>query len=145
MQLSSLRQACRSGTIEQVVTTPGWTVDTLHVHLDQQFQDLRRQLDERFTSQGIALAKVETASERRFESVNEFRALVMDQQRTFITRAEFDAQHKALEDKLDDLTARVDSTSGGSASTRRLVGWGLAGLAIFVTIIVFAANILTGR
>ncbi len=48
-----------------------------------------------------AMQKAETASEKRLDSVNEFRAVLTDQQATFITRAEYASAHASLEAKLD--------------------------------------------
>jgi hypothetical protein len=59
-----------------------------------------------------AVGKAEIASEKRFESVNEFRAQLTDQAATFLSRAEYEGNHKALADKfetqLSNVTGRVD-------------------------------------
>ena len=44
--------------------------------------------------------KAEEASNKRFDSVNEFRGQLSDQTATFISRAEYSVQHKALDEKL---------------------------------------------
>lgn len=54
-----------------------------------------------------AVIKAETASEKRFEGVNEFRAALSDQGRLMMPRAEAEQAFKAINDKLDLLTARV--------------------------------------
>jgi hypothetical protein len=51
-----------------------------------------------------AVAKAEAASERRFESVNEFRATLADQATQLMPRAEAEARILALADKLSELT-----------------------------------------
>lgn len=62
-----------------------------------------------------AVAKAENANEKRFESQNEFRQTLTDQQATFVTKAEADArqqasilQIKALEDDMSKLVSRMD-------------------------------------
>lgn len=49
-----------------------------------------------------AVLKAEMASEKRFESVNEFRATLSDQQRDMATKSECDLRFKAVEDRLTE-------------------------------------------
>ena len=130
-----------SGETERDVS--GWTVDTLHVHIDTQFRDLVRHLDERFESQQAMVKTALDASDKRFESVNEFRAMVNDQQRQFVLRAEYATAHKSLEDKVDALQSRVENQAGVTKQTYRFIGFGFAALAIIVTFVSFLANYLT--
>jgi len=108
-----------SGETEKEVS--GWTVDTLHAHLEQQLTDLRKQLDERHTAQNSAVqaalssaekavGKAETAAERRFESVNEFRAQLSDQATRFVTRVEAETAHNAILDRLAEQAKVVNNT-----------------------------------
>ncbi len=55
-----------------------------------------------------AITKAEGATERRFEGVNEFRQTLADQATTLMPRAEYSAQHKALEDKVDASEKRIN-------------------------------------
>jgi hypothetical protein len=141
-----------SGETERDVS--GWTVDTLHVHIDTQFRDLVRHLDERFESQQAMVqaalvqqkeqvVTAQVAMEKRLDALNELRALVADQQRTFVSRPEYDAAHAALVEKVDALAARVDTAEGSSRQTYRLIGLGFVALTIVISIVVFAANYLT--
>lgn len=57
--------------------TTGWTTETLKEHVDARFEAMER-----------AVTTADTANEKRLDSVNEFRATLADQQKTFITRAE---------------------------------------------------------
>ena len=84
-----------------------------------------------------AVTKAETATERRFEGVNEFRATLSDQAATFISRVEFEA----ISERLRELAARLDRFEG--RSTGLSAGWGyligavgvLVGLvAVFMTL-----------
>jgi hypothetical protein len=108
-----------------------------------------------------AVAKAETASERRFEGVNEFRRTLSDQSATFLPRTEYDAAHTALVDRVNAnsermaalelrLTSRLDRGEGsdvGAAGQRTeqrlntgslvgIAGTVLALVAIAVTIII---------
>lgn len=49
-----------------------------------------------------AVLKAEMASEKRFESVNEFRATLSDQQRDMATKSEVDLRFRAVEDRLTE-------------------------------------------
>jgi len=108
-----------SGETEEHVS--GWTVDTLHAHVEQQITDLRKQLDERHTAQNSAVqaaltsaekavGKAETAAERRFESVNEFRAQLSDQATRFVTRVEAETAHNAILDRITEQAKVVANT-----------------------------------
>jgi crotonobetainyl-CoA:carnitine CoA-transferase CaiB-like acyl-CoA transferase len=69
-----------------------------------------------------AVEKAETANEKRFESVNEFRAQLTDQANTFLPRSEGEQRLAALSEKLD-LIQSVVTTAGGRA-TGLTAGWG---------------------
>ena len=106
-------------------------LDDLRAATRNQSDDRIRILDERYATQTKALdaafkaaeqavavalanaekatAKAEAASERRFEGVNEFRKALSDQTATFIPRAEYDAAHAALVDRVTTNAARVDA------------------------------------
>lgn len=49
-----------------------------------------------------AISKAEEANEKRFSSVNEFRATLTDQQKTFVVKTEADYRFAALVTKLDE-------------------------------------------
>lgn len=80
-----------------------------------------------------ASEKAEIATNKRFESVNEFRGQLADQAATLINRGEYSVQHKALEDKVDSiadrvvqlelrLTSRLDLAKGTSVGSRQSEG-----------------------
>lgn len=90
-----------------------------------------------------AVAKAETASEKRFDAVNEFRQTLTDQTNTFLPRPEYNAQHKALEDRVTDLTDRIntkDGKSSGMDKTWGLILGGLGGIATIVGLILAFNN-----
>jgi hypothetical protein len=55
-----------------------------------------------------AVSKAELATEKRFESVNEFRATLDNQQRTLIPRSEVAVIEKGLQEKITQLTKTLD-------------------------------------
>ncbi len=98
-----------------------WTVDTLKAHIEALLAEKDKQIALALTSAEKAVTKAEAATERRFESVNEFRQTLSDQAGTFISRAEYDA----LKERID----RGEGHSGGLSD-----GWkwlvGIAALAV---------------
>ena len=77
--------------------------------------------------------KAEEASDKRFASVNEFRAQLSDQAGTFISRAEYAVHQKSSDDKLIGiaesvrelelrLTSRLDVLKGSDTGTREYAG-----------------------
>jgi hypothetical protein len=100
-----------------------WTVDTLREHLEALIVDHGHSDNQRFLSQEEAVdaalaaaekavTKAEVANEKRFDSVNEFRAQLNDQARNFMPRKEYEVQQEALARRLTALE-RSQSTSGG--------------------------------
>lgn len=89
-----------------------WTVDTLKEYLEALRADDQKAVSAALQAAKEAVTKAENATEKRFESVNEFRQQLADQTNTFISRLEYDAQHKALEDKVSDLTDRMNKNDG---------------------------------
>ena len=63
-----------------------------------------------------AVLKAETATEKRFESVNEFRGTLDQQQRTLIPRSEVDVLMRGLEEKIFTLGKSLDETKGAIAA-----------------------------
>src|SRR5688572_29056633 len=100
----------------------GWTIETSLQHVlsligandhryEQRFNDIQRTFDVAFDAQkeavraalassDRAVLKAELAAEKRFESVNEFRNTLADQQRTLVSRTEVDALVHGVNDKI---------------------------------------------
>jgi hypothetical protein len=113
-----------SGETEREVS--GWTVDTLHSRLLSEIANVRehsnlrddaieRSIEVAFRASEAsikaaleaaekAVLKAEGDAEKRFESVNEFRAQLSDQAATFIPRTEAVAFINNLSEKLSDHT-----------------------------------------
>lgn len=138
----------------------GWTVDTVHEHLTALYREKDLRDQQRFDAQQLALRdalisqekavnaalsaaqeavqKAETAAEKRFDSVNEFRAQLADQTATLLPRREYDAQHKALEDRM----ALIEQSTNKSAGRTDAIPW-LVGLASVLVALAALAYALT--
>lgn len=95
-----------------------WTISTLKEHYDYVLKERDEKINQKFTSLELAVLKAEQATEKRFESVNEFRAQLTDQSRTFIARTEYEAGYIELTKQVEDLKTRIDKadnlkTGGG--------------------------------
>lgn len=118
-----------SGETEKQVS--GWTVDTLKEYVEQ-----------RFIAQEKAVQIANEASEKRFESVNEFRGQLGDQTRTFLPRAEYDARHETLENSVSELTNRINRTEGKGKGIDKTIAYAVTAvsLAIAVVSLILAFN-----
>jgi hypothetical protein len=84
-----------------------WTVNTLRELMEQRFTDSDKAIQAALQAAKEAVGKAEIASEKRFDSVNEFRQSLSDQTATFIPRTEYDVQYKSLDDKVNAISKLV--------------------------------------
>jgi len=109
-----------------------------------QFNAQQTAVSTALASAAAAVAKAETAADKRFESVNEFRALVSDQQRTLMPRVESEVRLHSLSDKLSVLEAKVESILAEKRGVSG--GWGFAvGIAGFIAVVLSLVNALVSR
>jgi len=85
------------------------------------FESLEKQLIASIDDQRRAITKAETAADRRFDGVNEFRASLSDQQRTLIPRLEFEAMRDAMVEKIATLERQLLSQTTRSSTWNQ--GW----------------------
>jgi hypothetical protein len=91
---------------------------------------LRDYVDARFNALQLAIEKQDVASEHRFTSINEFRAVLGDQQRTFINRRE----HDALLDRVTVLERGAANSAGKNSGIT--VVWGVIVSVVLIAIAV---------
>src|SRR6476469_4903990 len=120
----------------------GWTVDTLHLYLQRQIDDLRALLDERAVSSEKATTTAMAAAEKRLEGVNEFRAQLTDQAATFVTHTEIDTKIAAMAERIAELRARVDKNEGTSTGTAKATDNTRQVVAIVLSVALSAAAII---
>lgn len=95
---------------------------------EQRFVAQERAVEAALTSAKEAVLKAETASEKRFEGVNEFRATLADQAATLISRTEVEQVIKALDEKVDAVTGRMDRLDGRSGGLNSSWGYLIGGI-----------------
>lgn len=122
-----------------------------------------KRYEQRFQSQQAAITKAEVATEKRFESVNEFRRAMSDRDIIYMPRAEASAQYASLAEKMDGhsrednithegiskrmegLTTRVDTFEGTISGSRMMLAT-IAGIAVFlVAVITIGTFVFTGK
>ena len=95
-------RAAESERINQMFTSHKEYYDSKFVAEKDFNQAILRERDaklsDKFESLATAINKAEVATEKRFESVNEFRAQLSDQQKTFLTANEYKSAHQNLLD-----------------------------------------------
>ena len=114
--------------------TPNGAV-SLREYVDIRFDAQEKAVLSALAAADRAVAKAEAASERRFESVNEFRAALSDNTRSLMPRTEAEQQLKSMHDSIEKLTERVgkiEARGQGVAS-----GWSLlvAGIGIVAAVV----------
>lgn len=114
-----------SGETEDAVS--GWTVDTLHAHMERLVREHDRRYEQRFDAQEKAILKSETSYDKRFEGVNEFRATLADQARDLMPRKESELQHAAVIERVATVETLMRAQVARGVGLKD--GWGyLAGV-----------------
>jgi hypothetical protein len=117
--------------------------------IDAAFQAQKEAVASAMAAADRAIQKAETAAEKRFESVNEFRSTLGDQQRMLMPRSESEALHRAFDEKLSqvnkDLTEKIDALTKTAASVEdRKVGnrdgwqWAILSIGALLTLLTIA-------
>jgi len=108
----------------------GWTLDTLAKHFEDKISGVEERTKERFahSKQAVdyalaaaekAVTKAEVAAEKRFDSVNEFRNAMKDQQTSYADKQQTDFRLHAIERKLENYQGQA---TGIGASWAVLLG-----------------------
>lgn len=118
-----------------------WTLASLKEYFERIIREHDRLYDERFESQKQALNRTGSAIDRRFEAVNEFRAQLSDQSRTFMTRDEITQRIDGLAEKIDILSRIAERRSGQTTGLN--AGWGYLVSLITVVMLVVMAYVAT--
>jgi hypothetical protein len=143
-----------------------WTLETLAEYLtavirgnddryEQRFRGQEKAIELGFSAQKSAVEaalaaadravqKAEVAAEKRFESVNEFRNTLADQQRNLIPRAEFDVTVKALRDKVDALQGQMERQMSERAGIKGGWGYAVGAVGLVLTILTIVGLVMRG-
>jgi hypothetical protein len=158
-QTSKPGRVCGSSNIDIAAYFTLW-LDRLEAFLeerDRRYEDRFKAQDEKttlaLTASKEAITKAETATEKRFDAVNEFRGTLSDQAATLLPRLEAVTKFEAYDEKIESLKKEIGmlredrSKSGGRqevvverrARSEWIIGlFIMAGLALFGLILALA-------
>lgn len=134
-----------------------WTVASLYdffirlieandTRYKQRFEDAKTAVDIAFSAQKEsvnsallaaerAVLKAESASEKRFDSVNEFRNTLADQQRTLMPRAEAEIVFKTLSSRIEEISNFQKITIGEKRGIGDFAAWIVTFISVGVSIL----------
>lgn len=115
-------------------------IDANDKNYNQRFENVIAATKNALNASDRAVSKAEMAAEKRFDSVNEFRNTLADQQRTLMPRSEAELQFKSLTDKIESLSLMTISRQGEKVGVNQGWQWaiGVLGLVSLVTGIILA-------
>jgi hypothetical protein len=148
-----------------------WNVETVLTHLTMLIESNDRRYEDRFAAsqqaitlgfsaqksavdaalaaQSAAVIKAEVSTEKRFESVNEFRNTLADQQRNLMPRSEVEVIVRGLTDKIAAMEKAYDASQaermgikGGWGYAVGIVGFVLAILAVIGAMVTLAVRLI---
>ena len=117
-------------------------IESLNLTLDKQVAETKLSAKEAVRTSEKASEKALAAIDRRLEGVNEFRAQMADQQRTYVPRSELTLvfqQTKERMDKVEDAIIKISGQKSGYAQGMGTVAL-IAGL--IATLVVLISRVL---
>jgi hypothetical protein len=130
-------------------------IQAAEIRSDARFEAMQDAVRTAFGESQKAITKAETATEKRFESVNEFRSALTDQATRFVTRDALASLSDKLQagidrnrDDLDTLSQRLDLQQGETSGARLTKASFYVGVTLAVGIIgllIVLANYLSTR
>ncbi len=127
-----------SGPCKETLQTLSVRITALEKQTAFQVNAVRDNIAVALAASEKAITKAEIAHERRFESVNEFRATLADQQATLLPRTEYSVQHKAITDRIEELERSSRYSTGKGAGLSVAISAG----AVIITLLISAASVL---
>jgi hypothetical protein len=118
-------------------------LDDVLVFLNQQIADVRNDGVVMLDNIDKATVKAEHAIEKRFDSVNEFRATLADQTNTFMPRAEIEARITQNYERYNELANRVTRTEGRASGSSAAYGYLTAAVSVVIAIVTVVLILIT--
>jgi len=110
--------------------------------LEAAFQTAKEAVQAALSAADRAVSKAELAADKRFESVNEFRKTLDDQQRTLMPRSEVQVTVQRLEEKLLSLQKTVDSNQDERRGIKGGWGYAVGVVGLIATLLVIATFVI---
>lgn len=112
--MSNMEKSCSAAELKARIVALETALDALKELLNERETTNKERLGALKTSIETALAaadkalvKADQATEKRFDSVNEFRQTLQDQALQFLPRGEYSAEFKALTEKVSDALTKI--------------------------------------
>jgi hypothetical protein len=109
-------------------------------NMSAQLEFVRSNTEAAFGASEKAILKAESAAERRFESVNEFRAALSDQTARLMPRNEVENMFKSVNEKIDEMRKQLDLGAGRRVGGAALWGYIVGGVGLLVSIAVLVRS-----
>lgn len=93
-------------------------------------------------AQKEAVTKAEVAAEKRFESVNEFRSTLSDQQRNLMPRVEVDILTKSIIDRVDKIENKQIANDSKGTGISQGWGWAVAVVMFVIALVGFSIGFI---
>ena len=133
---------------------PDWTFDTLKEHFETLLKERDLRVSQQFDALDKAVNKAEIATEKRFESVNEFRGQLNDQSRSLMPRPETEAliksmnerneaEHQSMNDKVQALSTTIEKTNNQKAGGGLMLAYVVSGISLLIAIVTLIMKILS--
>lgn len=94
------------------------------------------------TAADRAIGKTESATQYRFEGVNEFRAALEVYVKTLMPRGEVEAIISTMREKIDSVTDRVNAKDAASGGRANLWGWIVGAVGALMAILMAVGNMI---
>jgi hypothetical protein len=101
---------------------------------EARINDIDRRITQRFDLNDRATTIAFADMNRRLDAMNEFRATLSDQNKTFVTRSEWDGRATALDEKVRQLELTSSATAGASSRTVLMMGGFITVLNVILTV-----------
>lgn len=111
-----------------------WTLETLKELIEQRLDSMDKALTAALQATKEAIQKAETATEKRFESVNEFRSQLGDQARTFMPRLEAEQRLDQLVQEQLRIKAKMERQEGKEGGISGLAAGIATGISVLVAV-----------
>jgi hypothetical protein len=92
-----------------------------------------------------AVAKAEVAAEKRFDSTNEFRGQLRDQQLTFPSKAEVEQRFLALLERVGKVEERLTRAEGNGAGRATTMAWVVTAVTVALGVGGLLLSVFMGR
>ena len=126
-------------------TTPTHnTLISLREYVDIRFDAQDKAVNAALAAAERAVTKAEIASEKRFDSVNEFRAALADSARLLMPRSEYEVNHKGLVERIDRVSTKLETQDArrfGMSQSWLILVAGLSFLSTVVVVIYYLTNL----